>query len=398
MTEKEQKRRGSQTPTPVYRYRWSYGEQRAFDESLAKKKKRSGIAVYAVIMTVVFSICFLLLAGSLIWYGTRLPIVSEENGETQAPATGGMSVGDVAEAVKPCTVLIYASGTTSYGYGTGFFIRENGYIATNQHVLEGRNRFSVTLYSGEVLEAEVVGLSRDDDLAVLKIDGHGYPVLPVGDSDALRVGDMAIAVGNPSGKEAPWTTTVGIISALDRKVEITSSNTINTLTMIQTDAALNPGNSGGPLCNDRGEVIGVVARKLTDTEGISFAIPINGAMEILEAILEKGNANSVDSSVSQVRPTIGITAASIKAGDPYTYGGESYIAGRDGVLVSTVDASGSAAGKLKVADIIIAMNGESVPDMDTLIEMLYACKVGDTAVFTVWRNGAEAMVSVTLGK
>ena len=388
MAENNQK----ETQDASYTYRWNYGEQTAYDAWQKQKKRRNGVIVYAVVMTSVFLLCFAMLAGTLIWYGAEAPL-----GALSPNSDGAMSIGDVSDTVMPSTVLIYAADNTSYAYGTGFFIREDGYIATNYHILEGHTYCKVTLYEGEELEAEVVGYSAADDLAVLKISGHGYPALEIGDSDALRVGDVAIAVGNPSGTDAPWTTTQGIISALNREVTVEGASSIESLTMIQTDAALNPGNSGGPLCNDRAEVIGIVARKLTDNEGISFAIPINGAMEILNAIIKDGNADGVHSSVSKTRPTIGIKGGTIQQGGTYTYMGREYTAARDGVLVSSVDANGAAKDQLRVTDIIIGFDGVTVHDMEELIERLYSYKVGDTVDITVWRGNREVTVSVTLG-
>lgn len=373
-----------------FTYRWDYSEQVAYDNEQKNKKKRKGILVYAVVMTVFFALCLALLAATVIWYGNGNMI----SGNSQGAA---LTTTQVAELVNPSTVLIYASKSSTYGYGTGFFIRENGYIATNAHVVEGCSYISVTLYSGEVLEAELIGSSTADDLAVLKVKGSEYPVVRIGDSDALRVGETAIAIGNPSGADAPWTTTQGIISALNREVTVEGSASIEELTMIQTDAPVNPGNSGGPLCNDRGEVIGVVTRKLTAYESIGLAIPINGAMEILNAIVETGSADGVHSSISKERPTIGITGGTIAKGDKYSLGGVMYSAEKDGVIVSSVDPYGAAANVLKVADIIIAFNGEAIKDMDTLIGMLYEHKIGDAVSITVWRDGNEVTVSVILG-
>lgn len=391
MSEHEIKEEAAQneqgSAAPSYTYRWNYGDQCAYENAHTRKKKKSGVAVYAIVMTAVFLVCFGILAGVLIWYHEP----SEQN---------AMTTGEISEAVSPSTVLIYASNTTGYGYGTGFFIRSNGYIATNYHVVEGKTNITVTLYAGNTLEAELVGYSANDDLAVLKVAGSNYPAVSIGDSDALRVGDVAIAIGNPSGTNAAWTTTQGIISALNREVTVTQSGTIEELTMIQTDAPVNPGNSGGPLCNDHGEVIGVVTRKLTDYEGIGLAIPINGAMEILNAIVETGTADGVQSSISKVRPAIGISVKDVKKGESYQYDykGSYFTAGHDGVWVVSVDSAGAAYGKLQMHDIIIAMDGETVTTQVDLTELLYRHSVGDEVTFTVWRNGEAVDVKVTLGK
>ncbi len=373
----------TETPT-AYRYRWNYGDQCAWENGQKQQKRRHGAWVYAIVMTLVFAVCIGLLAGVLIFYGG---------------ASGGMTTAQVAETVSPATVLIYASGKTNSGYGTGFFIRQNGYIATNYHVVEGGEYISVTLYSGEELEAKLINYSEVDDLAVLKVKDGTYPTVTVGDSDMISVGDVAIAIGNPSGTTASWTTTQGIISALDREVTVTQTGRIEELTMIQTDAPVNPGNSGGPLCNDRGEVIGIVTRKLTDYEGIGLAIPINGAMEILDAIVDTGSADGVQSSISKVRPTIGISVQDITEGDKYyDTQGNTYTAGKTGVFVASVDETGAAYGKLQAGDIITAMDGVTVQNQEDLKTELYKHSVGDSVQITVWRNGQTKTVSIILGK
>ncbi len=381
------------SPSGSYHYRWSYGEQSTYEMRHAKKQRKNSLLVYATVMTVVFLLCFALLAGVLVWYQYGLP---QPSGQGTAPGGESLSTGAVVDQMNPATVFIHAIGTTNQGRGTGFFIRSDGYIATNYHVIEGRYTINVTLYDGEVLEARIIGYSKADDLAVLKIEGVGYPVLKIGSSDAVRVGDTAIAVGHPSGDDAPWSATKGIISALDRKIDVESDGLPRRLTMLQTDAALNHGNSGGPLCNDRAEVIGVVARKQIDCEGVAYAIPINGAMEILNAIIKNGNAEGVISSISHVRPTIGIICGSVQKDVAYTYGGETGIAARDGVLVTDVTAGGAADGHLQKGDIVIAMDGEAIPDMEVLTDLLYNYRIGDRVTFRVWRNDAEINVSVTL--
>ena len=377
-----------------YVYRWNYGEQKQFEEKRSRRRRRNGVVVYAVVMTAVFLVCFAMLAGMLIWYTGDAPDgnLSGTDGIAQQLTTM-----EIAERAYPATVLIGSSNQGGYSYGTGFFIRSDGYIATNYHVVEDSDEISVMLYAGKTLEAELVGFKAADDLAVLKIKGSNYPVLPIGNSDGLRVGERAIAIGNPAGPDGSWSTTQGIVSALNREIIVNGTGTIGEMTMIQTDAPVNHGNSGGPLCNGAGEIIGIISRKRSDNEGIGYAIPINGAMEILNAIVEKGHADDVESSITKVRPTIGIQAASIKVGDAYSYGGVRYEAEKNGVLVSSVDPQGAAHGLLKVCDIIIAMDCETVADMDALTRLLYACKVGDRVTLTVWRDGSAVDIDVVLG-
>lgn len=385
-----------QTNEDLYLYRWNYEEQRAHDLKSQKKKSKTGAWVYALLVFSVFLICISLLIGLLVWYEITdsMPQTKEPDIESTTP----MSTVEIAERYSPSVVLIYAGNSTTYSYGTGFFISEDGYIATNHHVIADATSISVKLYSGESFTGTVVGYSASDDLAVLKIKGKSYPAVRLGDSDKLKVGQTAIAIGHPSGTDAPWSTTQGIISALNREITVNGSGTIEELTMIQTDAPVNPGNSGGPLFNDSGEVIGILTRKLTGNEGIGFAIPMNGAKQILDQIIKTGSSDGVNSSVSKVRPTIGIQAATIHEGDEYTYMGVTYHADCDGVIVSSIVVGGSAEGILEVCDIITALDGKTVLTIDEMIEKLYTYEVGDTVRLTVNRHGVVKDVSVKLGK
>jgi len=397
---------------PDYRYRWRYDEQCAYDQTQKKKKRRSGALLYALITATVFLLCFALLAGMLVWYerqdhgqGDSTPTQNQtgtENGNGNGSGNGNggaLTTGQVSELITPATVLIYAQGSTSYAYGTGFFLTKDGYIATNYHVVEGAKFCAVSLVSApnDRIEAELVGYRKNEDLAVLKIKGTGYPVPKIGDSDALRVGDVAIAVGNPSGEDGSWSTTQGIVSALNRKLTVTVDKSAVELSMIQTDAALNPGNSGGPLCNDRAEVIGIVTRKMTDAEGISYAIPINGAIEILNAIVKNGHADDITPSFSKVRPVLGVTCTTVEKGDSFTYGGTPYLAEVDGVLITDVTRGSAAEGKLEVLDIIVSFDGKKVATVEELTDLLYTYSAGDQVTVRVRRNGENVDVKLKLG-
>ena len=194
-----------------------------------------------------------------------------------------LSTGQVAEQASPAVVLIRATGSTAVQYGTGFFIRSDGYLLTNYHVVENTKSIQITLYPGDVKKtARLVGYDKDLDLALLHVKGSDFPTVKIGDSGSAAVGDKAVVIGNPSGEKCAWTVTEGIISAKRAFRQETGKET----KMIQTDAPVNHGNSGGPLLNDRGEVIGVISQKILDSdnkttlEGIGLAIPINDAMEI----------------------------------------------------------------------------------------------------------------------
>ncbi len=374
---------GAPAPKPTsapYAYRWSYEEQAAYNRKELKKRRGHGAAVYATVMAVAFLLCLCVLTGVL--------VLNAAGG-----SGGALTTAEIAETVNPGTVLVYASNSTQYGYGTGFFIRSDGYLLTNYHVIEGAKLISVTLYSGSVQEASVEWYSAADDLAILKIEGSGYPVLRLGNSDTLRVGDVAVAVGNPAGKVCPWSVTQGIISAVNREISVESGSSIIDLTMLQTDAQVNPGNSGGPLCNDRGEVIGIVTRKMTDYEGLGLAIPINGAMELVNAYLTTGTTEHIRSAIARVRPTIGIQALSIRQGEPVN---EYYAAQHNGVLVGAVNEGGAAQGILEPGDIILKFGGTAVSDLDSLQKKLYEYRAGDSVELVIDRMGEQLTVTIRL--
>ncbi len=267
-----------------YEYRWSYADQRNFDARQKAEKRKRGAWTYAIVMTAAFLVCFAMLIGVVIWY--------EVTGRVDR-AFGALTVGEVSEIVSPSTVLIYSyqgAGDKNPVSGTGFFIREDGYIATNYHVVEGGTEFDVTIYSAKRFSAKLIGYSEENDLAILKIEGNNYPAVSMGNSDAVKVGDTAIVIGNPNGALGAWTVTEGIISAVDRPGTINGTRHY----MLQTDAAINGGNSGGPLCNDRGEVIGVVTQIMLDgngdrNEGFGLAIPINDAIKVFDEIMKKAD-------------------------------------------------------------------------------------------------------------
>ena len=372
---------GIKQPAP----RWyATGDPAAPERS--KPKKERVLLVWTTVATVAFLLCFALLLGVAV-LGITGSIL----------ANNGLSTALVAESASPATVLISCkNGEASYSYGTGFFLREDGHIATNYHVIEDASEIRVTLYSGKTLAATVVGYHAAADLAVLHISGEGYPVLPIGDSDALRVGDRAIVIGNPAGPDAPWTVTQGIFSYLDRIIPVSDDHWTANVMMLQTDAAVNHGNSGGPICNSHGEVVGIITRKMIDNESIGFAIPINGAMEILGAILDGKKAGDVDSSIVTVKPLIGISVVEVHEGESYSANGGTMVVPKDGVLVQTVNPDGVAYRKLFTRDIIIAFDGVSATSMNAFSDLMENKRPGDVVRLTVIRNGLEMEVSIHL--
>lgn len=273
------------------------------------------------------------------------------------------------------------------GQGSGFIVDGTGIVLTNAHVVNGADTVTVTLRDGRTFEGEVKGVDETLDLAVVKIEGSDLPVAPLGSSDEVRVGDWAIAVGNPLGLDN--TVTLGIVSTLNR-----SSSQVGIpdkrVDFIQTDAAINPGNSGGPLLNELGEVIGINTAIRADAEGIGFAIPINTAKEIQDR-LARGDRIP--------HPIIGIRMATLTPdmakeinSDPNSM---LQIPEVDGILVlEVVPDSPAAAGGIRRGDVITQIAGESVTTADQVQRLVERSEIGQPLAFTVQRSGGTQQFSV----
>ena len=274
-------------------------------------------------------------------------------------------------------------GFVRQGQGTGFIVSEDGYVMTNNHVVEGASEVRVRLKGGEERTAEVIGTDPGTDLALLKIEAGGLTPVRFGDSDALRIGEWVVAVGNPFGLES--TMTSGIVSAKGRRgVGISDYEDF-----IQTDAAINPGNSGGPLVNLRGEVVGVstaIATRSGGNMGIGFAIPSKMAESIYESLRDDGVVT---------RGYLGVTIQDLTEGLARSFGYE----GTDGVLVSRVVEGGPAdeAG-LRDGHIITSLNGEALENMSDLRLRVASVEPGTEVEVGVYRDGRTRTVRVELGE
>lgn len=296
-------------------------------------------------------------------------------------------IAKVAENVGPTVVGIVKTskgsnlGIPDKSSGSGIIFDTNGYIVTNYHVIQDAENILVKLANGvNYINAKLIGSDPTSDLAVVKIDAKNLPTAKFGDSSKVRVGDLAIAIGNPLGEELAGTVTAGIISARNRKIQYGGS----IYKVLQTDAAINPGNSGGALCNSSGEVIGINSLKLADSqfedvEGIGFAISINEANGIIQEIMKYGRV---------ARPRLGIYGRNAILEDSN---------GVKGVYVSEViKDSGAEKAGVTPGDIIVELDGKSITQFEDITEIIEKHKIGDVVSGKIWRKGRNINIKITL--
>ena len=305
----------------------------------------------------------------------------QENTET----SGGLSLQEIYARNIPSVVSITAKGTNETATGTGVILSSQGYMVTNYHVIQQAQQVAVTLTDKRELTASIVGTDPVSDLAVLYVQAEDLTPAQFGDSDSLRVGDTVVAIGDPLGVELRGTMTDGIISAISRDVQVDG----RTMNLIQTNAALNSGNSGGPLINCFGQVIGINTMKIgafTDSsgvEGLGFAIPSATVQDVVNQIITQGYVSG--------RPWLGVQ------GEDFSYFYQRFYRVPRGIYITSVESGSPAqAAGLTGGDIITTADGTSVSDMDDLNSLLYAHSVGDTMKLTIYRNGYQGDVTVTL--
>jgi len=272
------------------------------------------------------------------------------------------------------------------GLGSGFFFDKEGYILTNQHVIGGADKITVTVIGyDEPFEAELLGSSYDLDLAVLKIKGDkDFPTLPIGDSDAIAVGEWVVAIGNPNGFD--HTVTVGVLSAKERPITIQDTNgTRQYEHLLQTDASINPGNSGGPLINLAGEVIGINTAVSTSAQGIGFAIPSSTIVNVLDTLKENKRVP---------QPFIGATLADVTENAARQLGLSDT---KGSIVVNILYNSPAYKADLRQYDVIVGMDGKKYDNKEDLIKAIQKKKVGDQAVLDVIRGGRQIQITVTIG-
>ncbi len=404
----------------VYAFKWTYTDQYMHDKDEApKQKKQKGALGYALVMISVFALAFAILACALVlddaaaWFKDP-PAYSE-----------GYSVKDIVKKGMPSTVaIIGVKGDGKANIGSGFVYNDMGYIITNYHVAENCINLNVVDSTGKDYTASLVNYDQAMDLALLYVENCELPAADIGNSATLELGETVVSIGCPNGDQYMFSPSSGIVSGLNRQIS-------TSVGMIQTTAPLNPGNSGGPLFNDRGEVVGVVTSKLSYTtnedgekiplEGMAFAIPINAAL-CVENWIEKDLQT----------PMLGVTAVGVEANNSYYFDGVSgrryphiNIDGKDymdtgieqieitpemlkdpnnyivyadatGVLITDVTRGLGADGVLKRMDIVTEINGVAVTTVQDVKAVFITLKPGDKIDVKFYRDGKLEQAQMTL--
>ncbi len=314
----------------------------------------------------------------------HLKVNESPRSEGAKTTDGALTVKQVSEKVRESVVGVTCQSTANFSsssVGSGIIMSEDGYIITNNHVIEGMTTIQVVLDDGKTYDARLVGADSRSDLAVIKINATGLKAAEFGDSDKLEQGDPAIAIGNPAGLQLQNTVTYGIISAINRDIIVED----RTMTLIQTDASINPGNSGGPLVNEFGQVIGINTVKvgISYYEGLGFAIPINTAKPIIDELISRGYIKG--------RPSIGINGTTLSERDSMFYGLPA------GLLIDYVHPYSDAFKKgIRRGDIITKMNGTALSSTAEIKKIRDNFTAGDTVTLTIYRNSQEVDIDVIL--
>ena len=384
-------------------YSYSYSSQQNVPEMKSVKKKRTGLKIAALAL-----VCALLggIAGGGIAWAAISGVKNESTiNISNRPATEvviqtvdgakAMTDAEVYAANVNSVVSINVTGTSGTNFfgqpvqtasaGSGFILTTDGYIVTNYHVVEKAETVKVSLYNGDEYEAKYVGGDEEYDIAVIKIEASELPSVTVGDSSTLNVGDHVLAIGNPLG-ELTFSMSGGMVSSVNRAINVGGTP----FNMIQTDASINSGNSGGPLFNQYGEVVGIVSAKYSSSrsgasvEGLGFAIPMNDVVAMIQDIMTNGYITN--------KPYLAITGGTMteQMAAQYRYDITK------GVFIYSVEEGGAAqkAG-LKMGDVIVKVDDHQIDSMEdlTMVKKQYAA--GDTCTVTYYREGAESTTELT---
>ena len=410
--EQEQALPNEEAEPRVYSVSWDFGKNEPQEKT--KGGKRTFFAVFGSVLCICLALLILVLfmgeGGFQIirtLHSERIVYVHEYDSES-----GLLPPHEAADIVKKSTLTIYVTKESGKGTGSGFVYDDKGHICTNYHVVDGAVSVQVILPDGTARDAEIVGFNKAADLAVLRVNAEGLVPVKLGSSADLLVGDDVVAVGTPYGAELALTATFGKISYTNRLLAIDDDNDgvyEKKILVVQTDASVNPGNSGGPMADMYGRVVGIVVRKMSNNEALGFAIPIDGAKQILDQIISKGSFSG-DNPLVEGRSLLGVTGHGGVKGMWYTTDPQTglvmsseieaegyYYMPATGVYVMSADAS-NAKGKFFVGDVVLAVNGLAVSDTTDLIKSVNRYPAGTTVDVTVWRDGAKTTVQVILSE
>lgn len=374
------------------------------DDTRARKSKWIGQRIAVLAAACAFAGGILGSVGAL-WYTRQVPeknTAAIQEGKRENTVLDVVSI-DTSKLMTPaevyaanvnCTVGITTSITTNYwGYqttsaasGSGFVLSADGYILTNYHVVKSSDSITVSLYNGDSFDAVLIGYDESNDIAVLKVDAEGLAPVVLGDSDNMNVGDSVVAIGNPLG-ELTFSLTSGAISAMDREITMSTGATMN---LIQTDCAINSGNSGGALFNMYGEVIGVTNAKYSGSsnsgatiDNIGFAIPINRVRSIVESIIEKGYFS---------KPFIGVSVMDVSKET------QSYGLPQGAAVQAVVENSPAETAGLQVNDIITKAGEKEITGRSDLSKIISETAAGETLKLQIYRKGEVLELTVTVGE
>lgn len=376
------------------REKFEYVDKNYVDEQIKKSKPKFGFIKASA----------LVLAGSIIgsfmgpytmgYFNKKNKTISENVQTVNISKKSGINVENaVAKKAIPSVVgintkfegkrSIFGEALKGEGIGSGVIVSQNGYILTNAHVVQNNPKeINVIFSNDDHAKAKVVWKDETLDLCIIKVDKKGLPAVEFGNSDELNIGDKAIAIGNPVGLNLQSTLTSGYISGLNRSITMENGLIMNGL--IQTDASINSGNSGGALLNDRGQLIGINTAKVGSTDGIGFAIPVNIAKSVVESVIKNGNFSPI---------LLGIRGIDLKNYIQYTSDYDLDV--KEGVYVAEVmpDSTASDAG-IKAGDVILSINGKKIGSMNALKQALLKYKIGDKVKVTVLRDSRKIDLNI----
>ena len=385
------------------------------------KRKNTALRVSAIlsacslVLLVAFALSLMLGLLPVKSHVVYLPAVNDTPTQPETEASSSL-IEDFLNSV----VVVTGNGVTSISTGTGVIISPDGYIITNYHVIEKCATVNVNLYGEKTAEkATVVGFHKEDDVAVLKIDRTNLRAATFVDSDAVRYGEKVYAIGTPEGSDFGWSVTQGIVSSPRRQLMIYDDEGVleKKMNVVQTDASVNHGNSGGPLINVRGEVVGIITLKRSDSAGMGFALPADGVLIDAKAIIETGSADSVNSGISAPRPLLGITGVGVQKNTFYEsysnaegsgvqvvdeeyakqHPSTTFYAAVTGVYVSATSAGSDASTKLKPGDIITEVNGNTVSTIYHVMSIINEYNGGDSVTVKYYRGGSYYTAEITIG-